>query len=317
MDTIFNSQWGIIVNSLVGTRVLGKNYSKIDDFFNKNNIGFTKILTEYGGHAIEIAKNLVEKGIRHLFIVGGDGTLNEIVNGIYSSNITDKDAVTIAAIPYGSGNDWARYWQLSKKLEDLNTLFADGKIANVDIGKLTCKTSEGKDYERFFLNGAGFGLDGQVSNTTNKLKSYFWGSSFAYTFAMLSAVFITPSQPMILSGDKEVADKIFSVAIGNGCFSGGGMKQVPKADPTDGLLHITAIKRPKFLQIISGLIYLSRGKIDEHKITFSFATERFTAKTTQPAAVEADGVEMPSTTELTFQIVPKALKMLVPKINKN
>jgi len=312
MNTILNAHWGIVVNSRAGTRVLGKNYSKIDAFLNKMNINFTKILTEYHGHAIEIAKNLVEKGIRHLFIIGGDGTLNEVVNGIYISNIVDKEEVTIAVIPYGSGNDWARYWNLSKKISKLQPLFTNEKIVNVDIGKFSCKISENQTYERYFLNGAGFGFDGQVVKTTNKLKKYFWGSSFAYTFAMLSAVFITPSQKMILQGEKEVEDKIFSVAIGNGCFSGGGMRQVPKANPTDGLLHITAIQRPKFLQIISGLVYLFRGKIDEHKITYSFVTEHFTAKTTKPVAIETDGAEIPASTELDFKVVPKALKMLVP-----
>ena len=221
MGTILNAHWGIIVNSRAGTRVLGKNYSKIDDFFIKMNINFTKVLTEYQGHAIEIAKNLVEKGIRHLFLVGGDGTLNEVVNGIYTSNISDKEQVTITVIPYGSGNDWARYWKMSKKISKLQPLFTNENVVKIDIGKLTYKNAENRNCERFFLNGAGFGFDGQVVKTTNKLKKYFWGSSFAYTFAMLSAVFITPSQKMILRGDKEVEDKIFSVAIGNGCFSGG------------------------------------------------------------------------------------------------
>jgi len=311
MSTILNAHWGIVVNSRAGTRVLGKNYSKIDTFLNKMNINFTKILTEYQGHAIEIAKNLVEKGIRHLFLIGGDGTLNEVVNGIYTSNIVDKEQVTIAVIPYGSGNDWARYWNLSKKISKLQPLFTNEKIVNVDIGKFSCKISENQTYERFFLNAAGFGFDGQVVKTTNKMKK-IWGNSSTYYIAMLSAVFITPSQKMILRGYKEIEDKIFSVAIGNGCFSGGGMKQVPKADPTDGLLHITAIKRPKFLQIISGLIYLFKGKIDEHSLVHSFATEHFTAKTTKPVAIETDGVEIPESTELYFKIVPKALKMLIP-----
>ena len=312
MNNILNVHWGIIVNSHAGKRVLGKNYSKIDNFFNEMNINFTKVLTEYRGHAVEIAKNFVEKGVRHLFVVGGDGTLNEIVNGIYTSNITDKEDVTITVMPYGSGNDWARYWNMSKKISQLKQLFNNEKIVNIDIGKLTYRISENETGERFFLNGAGFGFDGQVVKTTNNLKKYFWGSSFAYTFAMLSAVFITPSQSMILRGNREVSDKIFSVAIGNGCFSGGGMKQVPKANPTDGLLHITAIKRPKFLQIISGLVYLFKGKIDEHNITFSFETEHFTAQTTKTTAIETDGIELPSSTEIDIKIVTGALKMLVP-----
>jgi diacylglycerol kinase (ATP) len=311
MNNIFCGHWGIVVNSHAGKRVLGKNYVKIDDFFNKNGINFTKILTKYRGHAIEIAKNLVEKGIRNLFIVGGDGTLNEVVNGIYNSNIVDKEQVIISVIPYGSGNDWARYWKLSNKIGDLQQLFVNGKIVTIDIGKFSCKISENQTYRRFFLNGAGFGFDGQVVKTTNKLKKY-WGSSFAYTISMLASVFITPSQSMILRGRKVLEDKIFSVAIGNGCFSGGGMRQVPKANPTDGLLHVTAIRRPKFLEIISGLIYLFNGKIDEHSITYSFETEHFISTTAKPVAIETDGVEMPASTELSFKIVPKALKMLVP-----
>jgi diacylglycerol kinase (ATP) len=311
MNNILNKQWGIIVNSHAGRRVLGKNYSKIDAFFKTMNINFTKVLTERRGHAVSIAKDFVERGIINLFIVGGDGTLNETINGIYSSEIEDKEQVTIALIPYGSGNDWARYWNLSKKIPNLQKLFTNGKIVSIDIGKLQGKNGN-SNYERFFINGAGFGLDGQIVNMTNKLKKYFGGSSFAYTFSLLASVFITPSQQMTLKGDIEISDKIFSVAIGNGCFSGGGMKQVPKASPTDGLLHITAIKRPKFLEIITGLFYLLKGKIDKHKISYSFETTSFTAQTTKATAIETDGVEMPKSKYISIEIIPNALKMVVP-----
>ncbi|MDR1543558.1 MAG: hypothetical protein LBS50_03925 [Prevotellaceae bacterium] len=312
---ILNAHWGIVVNSHAGKRVLGKNYSKIDRFFNEIGIKFTKVLTEYRGHAVEIAKNLAEtSGIRHFFIVGGDGTLNEVVNGIYTSQIIDKEQVMIASIPYGSGNDWARYWNLSKKVSNLNDLFCNGKAVQIDIGKMTCAQPDGSQYSRFFLNGAGFGFDGQVVRLTNKLKKYFGGSSFAYTFSVLLGVFVTASQSMTLRGNYEVADKIFSVAVGNGCFSGGGIKQVPKAKPTDGLLHVAAIKRPSFLEIFSGLKYLFQDRIDEHNLTYSFETEHFTAVCEKPTAIETDGVEIPFCNSILFQVVPNALIMLTPNV---
>ncbi|MDR0830856.1 MAG: diacylglycerol kinase family lipid kinase [Prevotellaceae bacterium] len=309
-NTILDVHWGVVVNSHAGRRVLGKNYSKIDNFFSEIGIKITKVLTEYRGHAVEIAKNLAEKGIRHFFIVGGDGTVNEVVNGIYTSQIADKESVTLAVLPYGSGNDWARYWKLSKKVGALNNLFRNGKSVNVDVGKLTYKNLENEDSVRYFMNGAGLGFDGKVVQITNKLKKYFGGSSFAYTFSVLIAVFVTASQSMILKGDYEVEHKIFSVAIGNGCFSGGGIKQVPKADPTDGLLHVTAVKQPSFLKILSGLKYLFQGRIDEHELVYSFETECFTAKTESLVAIETDGVEIAGKSPITAEILPKGLKML-------
>jgi diacylglycerol kinase (ATP) len=311
-NSILNAHWGIVVNSHAGRRVLGKNYSKIDGFFSKAGIKFTKVLTEYRGHAIDIAKNLAEKGVRHFFIIGGDGTLNEVVNGIYTSSIVDKEQVMIAAMPYGSGNDWARYWKLSKKVKSLNHLFFKGKPVQVDIGKFNYTNLDGSSAFRYFLNGAGFGFDGQVVRITNKLKKYFGGSSFAYTFSVLLGVFVTSSQAMTLTGNKEVADKIFSVAIGNGCFSGGGLKQVPKANPTDGLLHVSAIRSPSFLKILSGLKFLFQDKIDEHELVHSFVTNTFTALSDKPTAIETDGVEIIGKTPLSAEIVPKALYMLSP-----
>jgi diacylglycerol kinase (ATP) len=315
-NSILKEHWGIVVNSHAGKRVLGKNYSKLDNFFNKTGIKFTKVLTEYRGHAIEIAKNLAEKGIRHFFIVGGDGTINEVVNGVYISQTVNKKQIVLAAIPYGSGNDWARYWKLPKKVDKLNDLFINGKLVQVDIGKLFYSAPDGNKKCRYFLNGAGFGFDGQVVKLTNKLKKWFGGSSFAYTFSVLLGVFVTSSKKMTLNGNYEVTDKIFSVAIGNGCYSGGGLKQVPKADPTDGKLNISAIRQPSFFKIFSGLKYLFQDRIDEHELVYSFETEYFTAFSEKPTAIETDGVEIIGTSPIAAEIVPQGLCMLVVDTSK-
>lgn len=106
----YTENWGVIVNPVAGKRHLRKEWINIYRTLKRAAIHFSVQSTEYPGHAILLTRDLLKNGFRRILIIGGDGTVNEVVNGIFTSGITDTDQVTIALIPYGTGNDWARYW---------------------------------------------------------------------------------------------------------------------------------------------------------------------------------------------------------------
>ena len=308
-----NEKWGVIVNPYSGKRRLQKDWTNIYYLLKKAEINFSEQLTSYAGHAIEIARTMVEAGYRHLLIVGGDGTLNEVVNGIYTSNITDKNAVTLALVPYGTGNDWARYWGITRKRKKLTTQLFQRKSVPIDLGKISYQDHNCQNATRYFINGAGWGFDGTVVRITNKLKHYLGGSAWVYSLSVFLTLFTLKTHRMRLTDDHRTVQRpFFTIAIGNGCYSGGGLKQVPEANPTDGLLHITAMEQIKLRQIPSAIKLLFAGRLPEHPCAHSFVTTKFTMEYESAIDAETDGVELCTSTPLQVEIVPQALHMLIP-----
>ena len=305
--------WGVIVNPYSGKRQLSKDWIHIYRLLKKADIRFDEQLTAYPGHATEIARTMVEHGYKHLLIVGGDGTLNEVVNGIYMSNSEHKSEVTIALVPYGTGNDWARYWNITRNYRQLARHLFQRKHVIVDIAEMSYIAADDTIEKRYFINAAGMGFDGTVVKITNFIKGFLGGSSWVYSLAVFIALFKLKAYPMRLIGDDKALDGEFiTVAIGNACYSGGGLKQTPDAIPTDGLLHVTALEPIKLGDIISGLIHLFKGKLPEYKRAHSFVTKRFVVETPENIYAETDGILIEAKSPYTIEIIPKALKMLIP-----
>ncbi len=308
-----DERWGVIVNPYSGKRQLQKDWQGIYYLLKRAEINFSEQLTAFPGHAIEIARNMVEAGFRHLLVVGGDGTLNEVVNGIYNSNITDKQAVTLALVPYGTGNDWARYWGITRNYRQLARQLFHRNCTPIDIGKITYTNARGHEATRYFINGAGWGFDGMVVRITNKIKKIFGGSGWVYSLAVFIALFKLKTRHMRLtSSEKEVNAPILTIAVGNSCYSGGGLKQAPDATPTDGLFHITAIGKLRLKQIPSALKMLFAGRLPEHEAAYPFVTKKITLDYDGHLDVETDGVDLVGKAPFTIEVVPNAVQMLVP-----
>lgn len=305
--------WGVIVNPYSGKRQLEKDWIKIYRLLKKADIRFDEQLTVYPGHATEIAQHMVEHGYKHLLVVGGDGTLNEVVNGIYISNIEHKSEITLALIPYGTGNDWARYWKITRNYNQLAQHLFERKSILVDIGKMTYTNTKNEQESRFFINASGMGFEGIVVHFTNHIKKFLGGTAWAYTLALFFAIFKLKYYPMrLISDEKTVEKKILTVAIGNACYSGGGLKQVPDANPTDGVFHVMALESLKLSEIPSALKCLFKGKLTDHKRVHSFVTKHFMVETAEKVLVETDGILIEAKSPYTVEIIPQALRILIP-----
>lgn len=315
MNDIRSEEWSVIANPHAGTRQLEKDWTELYRLLKKSKINFSIHLTAYKGHATEIARQLVNNNSRCLMVVGGDGTMNEVVNGIYTSRLTaaQKHAITIALVPYGTGNDWARYWGITRNYRQLARQLFSRKSQSIDIGKIIYQHNGNKQI-RYFINAAGIGFDAVVVRTTNRLKEYFTGSSWVYKLALLLSVFFQKSQRVkIIDSGKMIFDKtVFSMAIANGCYSGGGLKQAPDANPTDGIVNLTVIEKPNFFNVIFGLKYLFKGELTKHPIVHTFKGEKFKVEASMPIAVEIDGILINAAPPFTFEIIPDALQILIP-----
>jgi diacylglycerol kinase (ATP) len=305
-----NKKWAVIINPKAGKRRLRRDWIKMYRALKRAEVEFQVWTTEYAGHAIEIARHLVERGFRNLLLIGGDGTVNEVVNGIYTSDIEDKSSVSIALIPYGTGNDWARYWGLYKSKRKISDRFYNCNRVKVDLGCLTYYV-DGEERKRYFLNGMGVGFDAEVCQVTDRMKRIYGGHSWVYTLSLLIAVFKwKPTSMQLIYDDDSIESDVFTIAVGNGCYSGGGLKQVP-ADPTDGIFHTNMIPRPTFIIIITALSYLFRGELWNHPACTMKTTKRFKIKNRQSLLIETDGIMIDGHGPYTAEIIPSALNMIV------
>jgi len=306
------TDWAIIINPKSGKKKFRKQRKYLFQTLKHAGISFDYRITRFAGHASKIARYFVEKDYKNILVLGGDGTISEVINGIFGSNIKNTSSVKIALIPRGTGNDWGRFWGLTSDYKKSVEVFLKGKIQFIDIGKVEFEM-EGVKESHFFINSIGLGLDAAVVNLTHRLKEIFGSHSFMYTIALLGAVFTyKPNKVRIFSDEKNISDTMFTMNIANGCYSGGGMKQNPNALPYDGLLDVMIAKKSTFWDIITALFRLFNGKLLEHPVIESFQTKSLLVQSDKAALMEADGIIVNGFSPFNISILPNAIQMIVP-----
>ena len=307
-----SEHWAIIINPKSGKKKFRQQRKYLFLTLKHAGIEFDYRLTRFAGHASKIARYFVENGYQNIMVVGGDGTMSEVINGIFSSNIKDTSSLKIALIPRGTGNDWARFWRLTTDYKRSIEVFLNGKIQPIDIGKVEYDM-EGVKESHFFINSIGLGLDAAVVNLTHRLKEIFGSHSFMYTVALLGAVFTyKPHKVRIFSEEKTINDSMFTMNVANGCYSGGGMKQNPNALPYDGLMDVMMAKKPTLWDIITAILRLFNGKLLEHPVIESFQTQNLLVQCDKAALMEADGIIVNGFSPFNISIMPEAIQMIVP-----
>lgn len=268
------------------------------------------VQTERANHATEIVK-LYKQDFKRICIAGGDGSLNEIVNGLDGTceNI-------IGVIPIGSGNDFARTAGMNKDLsQSLRTILEDHVVREVDTGYLKYKEKETDGLIiRKFLNSAGIGFDAIVSDQIKKNK-YFKGLPL-YISAVIQSLFKYQTMDIneAMFDDYAVSGRKLLVAISNGKTYGGGFKVNPGADVHDGLLDACIVTNLPIWQIVRDFQKFVRGK---HGTIPGIEIRKFrkaSLKTSQPVYIHADGeVVSQSVTEVEAGLNPTRLQFIFAK----
>ena len=268
MKKLEQHHWAIIINPKSGKQHIKQLCDYLFSTLKQSGVLFEQHLTAYAGHAIVLVRELADKGCRNFLVVGGDGTINEVINGIFTSE-TDTSSCKIAIIPCGTGNDWGRFWGLTRDFKQSTNVFLQENVRPIDIGKIECVSAQCSN-TRFFINAVGLGLDAKVVDVTHRLRKVFGNHGFLYTLSLLVAVFSYRPHKAIITSDKEhIDDKIFTMSIGNGCYTGGGLQQTPDAVPHDGLFDVMIAKKPTIWDIFTALSRLFNGTLLKHPIIHS------------------------------------------------
>jgi YegS/Rv2252/BmrU family lipid kinase len=183
-------------------------------------------------------------GYEQIVAVGGDGTINEVVNGFFKNGSVLNPEAQLALLTNGTGGDFRRTFGIEDGLDASLRRIAEGKPKRIDLGRLTFVTADGKPGLRYFANIASFGLSGEVVGRVNGARFSKWfGGKFAFRWGAMRAAMSFKSKPVRLKVDTAFDDviTISTVAVCNGKFFGGGMKIAPDAKPDDGLFDVIVL----------------------------------------------------------------------------
>jgi len=305
------SDWYIIVNPCSGKRIYRHGIKSLQTALQACNQTSELQFTQREGHAVELTQQAVNRGYRQLVVIGGDGTLNEVINGIFSSDCTSPEEIVIAAIPSGTGNDWIRQWNITRKT-NLIDYFRSGKRLLVDAGVVIEKAIT-KEHRHYFLNAVGLGFDGDVVFKADHLRSWVGAQSWTYTVSVFLSVFkIRYKQLCIETADEKIEGDVLTMCIGNGCYTGGGLMQTPKANPCDGMFDVMMVQRIRLKDIPSLLSALLKRKFDLHPKVKIFRSNAFSISALQPVRCETDGILLNMDFPLEIKLLHHKVRFLVP-----
>lgn len=306
-------RWFVIVNPVSGSGKGLTDIPLITKLLRENGIIFDIAFTERKYHATELVVGAIKNSYRHIIVVGGDGTMHEVVNGLFIQQVIAPVDVTLAVIAAGTGNDWIRMYGIPPKYTDAIKAIVAGKTFRQDVGKVTYYESRVHQV-RYMANMAGMGFDAYVNRHYNKLKEKSINTRWLYVLSMFKAIFKYFSKYYeIFIDEKRVwRGRMFTAAIGIGKYNGGGMRQTPEAISNDGLFDLTIIRRMCNINVLFNIKRLYNGQIYKLKQSTHLRGGNIRVTSNGYATIEVDG-EALGEAPFTFETIPEALTVIVGK----
>lgn len=302
------STWFIIANPKSGKGKLQREKNKVQSLLVAAGLSTEWHFTEYSGHAIELAKQAARNGYKRFISAGGDGTLHEVINGLMQAELPTE--FTVALIPIGTGNDWAKSFDYPIQTEKAIQRIKAGNSILHDVGKILLQ-SENAEVTKYFINIAGLCYDAFVTHQTNVGKAKGEGGKFYYLKTILANLFSYQNTRVRYEVDgKEFSGLMFNLCVGINRFNGDGVQQCPYAKPDDGLFDVTAYTDFTKLQLIANLPHLKTGAFVKHPKMRIHTGKEIMVSSTPEVMVEADGEDL-GMTPATFTILPKAIRMII------
>ena len=288
----------LIVNLIAGQGRCKTLFPKVKAELDRREVKYELHYTNEPQEATDVAKWGIEAGFRRIVAMGGDGTVNEVVNGLL-----DKDAV-LAVIPAGTGNDFIRMLGIPPNPFDALDTLTNGRERTMDLGRVAD--------DRCFVNGLGIGIDAQVARDVLRMERL--RGAAAYASAAVKEVFRFKAFPVTIeSADWRLDITCLSLGVANGKYSGGGFKLAPKADIVDGMIDISAIEDYSKLGRLVRLPRVRAGKhVEWRKVHYRQLTEATIASPKKLIAhIDGEPYRLPSDS-FSVRVVPDALRVLVP-----
>ncbi len=299
-----------IVNPHSGGGKTGRDWPKIKDLAKRRLGQFDCHFTAGAQDATKIARRELENGAELIVCVGGDGTLNEVLNGFIENDRLVSEGARLGFLPNGTGCDFVRTAAIPTAADESIDLLLSPPARRIDVGKMTFQGQEGKETVRYFHNIASFGLGGEVDARVNA-SSKLLGPFISFFRATVLSILLYGKKKVLLKVDdhfcKEVP--IWNVAVANGQYHGGGMWVAPEASLKDGLFQVVVIGDLSLPQVFWQLPKLYNGKINTIAQVKTITGRKITASSEALVLLDMDG-EQPGRLPASFEILPGLLPLI-------
>jgi len=296
----------LIINLTAGGGKPRPHLKTIFKYLKENGFNFKVNYTSHHGEAIELAQKAADKGVDLIVSIGGDGTVNEIVNGIMKSN----NNPSLGIIPLGWANDFIKSTGIPSDIIEACKILVRGKIKEIDVGIINEKI--------YFANICGVGFDAEVAQLANQMKSKHPNlhilSAFVYVFATIKKL-LSPfnyHNVKIKFDGQEIHSKILFIAISNGKFYGGRFKITPEAILDDGLLEICTVEEMGRLKYLMSIPKVFKGTHESIKGINFYRAKEVVIQSSEPTLAQVSGEVIEGQKEFTITLLPKRLKLVVP-----
>lgn len=297
----------LIINPRAGNGAVGRRMTEIKLMARKFFPDFQTLVTDRPGRATEYALQALQAGIHQVVCVGGDGTLNEVVNGLLALPMEKSRRPQLGYLPLGTGGDLAKTLGITSNIENGLRNIADGSGKWVDVGLATFLGNDRQTTSRYFINILSFALGGEVAARVNRSGKALGG--FLTYFRATLAALTGGAQPLIrLRIDAKAEQQIVCrhVAVSNGQYQGGGMRLAPDAKVDDGRLRVTVLGDLSLAEVLLNLPNLYNGGIYGVAKVTHFSGRKIAADSRNPVLLEMDG-EQVGRLPVQAEILPLAL----------
>jgi YegS/Rv2252/BmrU family lipid kinase len=294
-----------LVNPASANGATGKRWPELAHRAERLGLTGETLFSERPGHLIELARRAVDGGARLVVAAGGDGTLNEVVNGIAGRD------VDLATIPLGTGMDFGRTYGIPAKFDEAVRVALAGTTRTIDAGRVRYRTWGGEEAERWYANVGSVGMSGAVAQRANGMSKALGGkATFFYALTRVFLEWQNTEVTVTLDG-AERRGRMHDVIVANGAWHGGGMKLAPGAAPDDGLFDVVLIGDVAKLDFLTTAPKLYKGGHVTHPKVEVLRSAHVHVEAAERLPIELEG-EQVGTTPATFELVPGALRLRVP-----
>ena len=286
-----------IVNPKAGTNIQSRIRESVDRHLNHQKFIYGIWHTERVGHAAELTRKAVEEGYEIVVAVGGDGSINEVASALMHTE------VILGVIPAGSGNGLAMHLGYGRVLDAAMRKINSAVPRPVDAGQLNWRP---------YFNLAGVGYDGRVSNMMKESKRRGF---LPYFLKSVEAGFTHHSSACVVEMDDHVFEgKTFAVTVANGPMWGYNFVVAPDARIDDGLFRVVILKDAPRWQYFAAVPSTLNGKLYDAEFVEHFTSRKVKISAEGTHYLHVDGEGFQATGSLQFEVVPHAVRVLVPQV---
>jgi YegS/Rv2252/BmrU family lipid kinase len=306
--------WTLILNPHASSGKGAAVQPRLEALLKSQGVYYRLLRSEYPGHAQELALSALRKGARHFAAVGGDGTVNEVANGLLNQSAVPVADILFTQIPIGTGNDWRRTIGIPTDLNRCVAMLKAHSVITQDIGHVSCQ-QHGEEQSRFFLNIGGIGFEAAAGLVANDRKAQGKGGIMGYVGALLGTLRSYRAIPVrsVRLDTRDLGTRtVYTAAIGICRYNGGGMKQCPQAVIDDGLLDLTLVNQLSTLRVLRNLPRLFTGTFVKDRAVEQHRTALVEVDGPKELLVEVDGENI-GHAPAVFRVVEGRLRVARPQ----